>query len=126
MSTPDVSALTTLVLLATFAIAAVFGAIVQRTGFCTMGAVADIVTMGDWTRMRQWALAAGVACAGFALLSGAGVLIVGQTLYASTRWLWMSALAGGLVFGFGMVLSSGCISKTLVRAGVGNLKSLVV
>jgi uncharacterized membrane protein YedE/YeeE len=126
MTSPDVSALTTQVLLAMFAVAVAFGAIVQRTGFCTMGAVADIVTMGAWTRMRQWALAAGVACAGFALLAGTGTLTAGQTLYASTRWLWLSALAGGFVFGFGMVLSSGCISKTLVRAGAGNLKSVVV
>jgi uncharacterized membrane protein YedE/YeeE len=114
------------VLLAMFAVAAAFGALVQRTGFCTMGAVADIVTMGDWTRMRQWALAAGVACAGFALLAGSGIVSAPQTLYASNRWLWLSAIAGGFVFGFGMVLSSGCVSKTLVRAGAGNLKSLVV
>ena len=126
LAASDVSSLTTQVLLAAFAVAAVFGAIVQRTGFCTMGAVADVVTMGDWTRMRQWAMAAGVACAGFALLAASGTLNVTQTLYASTRWLWLSALAGGFVFGFGMVLSSGCVSKTLVRAGAGNLKSVVV
>lgn len=33
---------------------------------------------------------------------------------------------GGLLFGFGMVLGSGCGSKTLVRIGGGNLKSVVV
>jgi uncharacterized membrane protein YedE/YeeE len=26
----------------------------------------------------------------------------GQTLYASHRFLWLSALVGGLMFGFGM------------------------
>jgi hypothetical protein len=40
--------------------------------------------------------------------------------------LWLSAAVGGLMFGFGMVLASGCGSKTLVRIGGGNLKSLVV
>ncbi len=35
-----------------FALAIVFGAVAQKTDFCTMGAVADIVNMGDWTRMR--------------------------------------------------------------------------
>ena len=44
------------------------GAITQRTHFCTMGAVSDLVNMGDWTRMRQWALAIGFAMAGFGLL----------------------------------------------------------
>ena len=42
------------------------------------------------------------------------------------RLLWLSNLVGGLLFGFGMVLASGCGSKTLVRVGGGNLKSLVV
>ncbi|MGA1325882.1 MAG: YeeE/YedE family protein, partial [Rubrivivax sp.] len=44
----DVSILTTQVLWAAFAIALVFGAVAQRTHFCTMGAVADIVNIGDW------------------------------------------------------------------------------
>jgi uncharacterized membrane protein YedE/YeeE len=91
-----------------------------------MGAVTDAAALGDWTRMRQWALAAGTAVAGFALLSALGMVGADDTLYASHRWLWLSALAGGSVFGFGMVLSSGCTSKTLVRIGGGNMKSLVV
>jgi hypothetical protein len=37
-----------------------FGVIAQRTRFCTMGAVADGVNMGDWTRARMWALAIAV------------------------------------------------------------------
>jgi len=85
-----------------------------------------VVSMGEWMRMRQWALAAGVATIGFAILAWSGVIDPAQTLYASNRWLWLSALAGGAIFGFGMVLSSGCPSKTLVRVGAGNLKSLVV
>lgn len=126
MTTGDVGRLTALVLGAAFIVSMAFGAIVQRTGFCTMGAVTDAAALGDWTRMRQWALAAGTAMAGFALLSAFGAIDAGQTLYASERWLWLSALAGGAVFGFGMVLASGCTSKTLVRIGGGNLKSLVV
>ncbi|MBA2672440.1 YeeE/YedE family protein [Ramlibacter sp.] len=124
--TPDVGRLTLEVLWGAFLLSAAFGALVQRTNFCTMGAVADVVSMGDWTRLRQWALAAGVATLGFAVLAWAGVLGADKTLYASPRWLWLSALAGGAVFGFGMVLASGCASKTLVRIGGGNLKALVV
>lgn len=126
MTPAELSALNQQVLWAAFAIAAAFGALVQRTGFCTMGAVSDVAAMGDWTRMRQWTLAAAVATLGFALLSFAGLVRAPQTLYASPQWLWLSALVGGSVFGFGMVLSSGCVSKTLVRVGGGSLKSLVV
>lgn len=114
------------VLWAAFAASAAFGAIAQRTHFCTMGAISDVVNMGDWTRLRMWAAAVGVACIGFGLLAWAGWIDPAQTLYASARVSWLSALLGGGMFGLGMVLASGCGSKTLVRIGAGSLKSLVV
>ena len=103
-----------------------FGAIAQRTHFCTMGAVADVVNMGDWARMRMWALAIGVAMIGFNAMVAAGWVKAADSLYAAPLLLWLSQAVGGLMFGFGMVLASGCGSKTLVRIGGGNLKSLVV
>ena len=126
MQTPDLSALNTLVLGASFFLSLLFGAIAQRTHFCTMGAVSDVINMGDWTRMRQWGLAIAVAMAGFALLAYTGLVDPAKTLHGGSRWFWLSAAVGGLMFGFGMVLSSGCGSKTLVRVGGGSLKALVV
>ncbi|MES2511049.1 MAG: YeeE/YedE family protein [Pseudomonadota bacterium] len=126
MDISALNALTVKVLWAAFILATVFGAIAQRTHFCTMGAVSDIVNMSDWTRMRMWVLAMGVAMIGFYTLAAAGQIDPAKTLYASSRLIWLSALVGGLMFGFGMVLASGCGSKTLVRIGGGNLKSMVV
>jgi uncharacterized protein len=126
MQASDLSLLTAQVLWASFALSFVFGAIAQRTHFCIMGAVSDIVNMGDWARMRQWGMAAGVAMLGFAALAYGGLIDPTKTLYASGRWIWLSAAVGGLMFGFGMVLASGCGSKTLVRIGGGSLKSMVV
>ena len=126
MEIAAVATLTTQVLWCGFILSMIFGAIVQRTHFCTMGAVADIVNMGDWTRMRMWVLAIGVAMIGFFALAYFGLIDPSKTLYASSRFIWLSALVGGGMFGFGMVLSSGCGSKTLVRIGSGSLKSLVV
>lgn len=104
----------------------VLGWISQRTHFCTMGAIADVINMQDWTRARQWLLAIGVAMIGFAALSSLGWIDPSKTLYASPKWYWLSTLVGGLMFGYGMVIASGCGNKTLVRIGAGNLKSLVV
>lgn len=114
------------VLWASFALAVVFGAIAQRTHFCTMGAVADIVNMGDWTRMRMWLLAIGVAMIGFNGMVWLGWVDARHSVYAGARLIWLSNLLGGALFGFGMVLASGCGSKTLVRIGGGSLKALVV
>ncbi|MDB5858899.1 MAG: YeeE/YedE family protein [Ramlibacter sp.] len=123
---PEVSALAAKVLLAAFFLSFVFGAIAQRTHFCTMGALSDAYNMGDTMRLRQWALAAGVAIVGFWALAAAGQIDPAKTLYSGNRWIWLSAITGGLFFGFGMVLASGCGSKNLVRLGSGNLKALVV
>ncbi|MGY0194845.1 YeeE/YedE family protein [Leptothrix sp. BB-4] len=122
----DVSTLTAQVLWAVFILAFAFGALGVRTQFCTMGAIADWVNFGDSRRLRMWGLAIGVAVLGFNLLVAQGLFAADWTLYGGTRWLWASALVGGLMFGFGMVLASGCGSRNLQRLGGGNLKALVV
>lgn len=126
MEIADFLKLQTQVLWAAFAVAVAFGFIAQRTHFCTMGAISDIVNMGDWTRMRMWGMAVGVAVLGFYGMAWLGWIDAGKSIYTSGRIIWLSALVGGALFGFGMVLASGCGSKTLVRIGAGSLKSLVV
>lgn len=122
----DIASQSTTVLWLIFAISFLFGAISQKTRFCTMGAVSDIVTMGDWSRMRMWLLAIGVAVLGSAALHAAGLIDLDKSLYRTPNFTWLSYIVGGLLFGIGMVLASGCGSKTLIRIGGGNLKSLVV
>lgn len=119
-------ALTATVLWATFALTVLFGFVAQRTNFCTMGAVADIANFGDWTRMRQWLLAIGVAIVATSALAATGQIDPGKSLYATPRFTLLGYVVGGLLFGFGMVLAGGCGSKTLVRVGGGSLKALVV
>ena len=126
MQESDLPLLVAQVLWAAFLLAVLFGAIAQRTHFCTMGAVADIVNIGDWTRMRMWLMAIGVAMIGFNVMVALGWVQAGQSVYAGARLIWLSNALGGLLFGFGMVLASGCGSKTLVRIGGGSLKSVVV
>ncbi len=126
MELAEIQSLQTQVLWAAFAVCVAFGVLAQRTNFCTMGAISDIVNMGSWTRMRMWGMAVGVGMIGFYVMGSLGWINVSETIYSSGHVLWMSALVGGALFGFGMVLASGCASKTLVRIGEGNLKSLVV
>ena len=122
----DISAIQATVVSATFAVCVVLGAVMQRTNFCTMGAVSDIVNMGDWTRMRMWLCAIGVAIIGTQALAWAGLIDLSKSFYTAPALTWLSYLLGGLMFGVGMVLASGCGSKTLLRIGAGSLKSVVV
>ena len=121
----DLSA-TGMVALAALLSGLIFGAVVQRTHFCTMGAIADLVLFGDGRRMRAWLLAIAVALLGSQLLALAGIVDLADSLYRSSEILWLGALIGGLLFGFGMTLTGGCTSRNIVRLGAGNLKSLVV
>jgi uncharacterized membrane protein YedE/YeeE len=109
-----------------FLLAFVFGAVANKTNFCTMGAVSDWVNMGDTSRMRMWLLAIAVAILGAAALQLAGLVDLSKSIYPSPSFNWLSYLVGGFLFGVGMTLGSGCGSKTLIRVGTGNLKSLIV
>lgn len=126
MTETQLSTLTAQVLWAVFVLGVVLAVLAQRTRFCTMGAVADVVGIGDWGRLRMWALAVGVAVLGFQAMVAAGWVQASASVHGAPRWAWASATVGGLLFGFGMVLASGCGNKTLLRVATGNLKSLVV
>ena len=112
MTSQEFQRLTYEVLGCSFSIAFLLGFLTHRSHFCTMGAIADV--------------ASAVTTFGFGVLCVSDQIDPTQTLYFSTKWYWASTLLGGFLFGLGMVFSSGCGLKSLVRAGAGNLKSLVV
>ena len=109
-----------------FVLAFIFGAVGNKTNFCTMGAVSDWINMGDLGRMRMWLLAIAVALLGSSALQFAGVVDLSKSIYQGPSFTWLSYIVGGFLFGVGMTLGSGCGSKTLIRIGGGSLKSLVV
>jgi len=117
------------VLMWMFAIAVVLGAVASKTNFCTMGAVSDWLNMGDTGRLRAWLFAIAVAVLGVTALEAMSVATLRSNTmppYRTENFAWLRYIAGGLIFGIGMTLGSGCGNKTLLRIGGGNLKSLVV
>jgi len=109
-----------------FGLGIIFGATAQRTNFCTMGALSDIIFMGNWDRFRAWLLAIAVAILCSQMLHLTETINLNKSIYLTTNLGWAGAVLGGALFGFGMTLASGCGNKTLVRLGAGNMKSLVV
>ncbi len=117
------------VLLIVFLIAAIMGAVANKTNFCTMGAVSDWVNMGDTGRMRAWLFAMAVAMLGVLGLEAAGTISLGGDTfppYRTANFAWLRYILGGVLFGIGMTFGSGCGNKTLVRIGGGNVKSILV
>jgi len=112
----------------TFVIALIMGAVVNKTNFCTMGAVSDLVNIGDSGRFRAWLLAIAVAVIGVVVLEHFGLVQPGKAFppYRAGQLAWAENILGGLMFGIGMTLASGCGNKCLIRIGGGNLKSIMV
>lgn len=109
-----------------FVLAFAFGAIANKTNFCTMGAISDIVNMGHWGRMRMWLLAIAVALIGTNLMYYLGWVDISKSVYQRPSLPWLSMLLGGGLFGVGMTIAAGCTNKNLVRVGGGSVRSLVV
>jgi len=107
-------------------IGVIFGFTVQRSNFCSMGSLSDIHAFGDYRRFRVWMLAIAVAIAGTWALGQAELIDIGRSMYLPALLPLGSSIAGGLLFGFGMVFGGGCATRNLVRAGGGDLRSLVV
>jgi len=124
----------TQVLLWGFFLAVAFGVVANKTNFCTMGAVSDWVNIGDKNRLRSWVLAMAVAVLGVGFLEYLGMVDMSLTIsnetsnppYRTATLVWLRNLTGGILFGIGMTLASGCGNKTLVRLGEGNMKSVIV
>ena len=112
----------------TLILSVLLGAIVNKTNFCTMGAVSDMVNMGDYGRFRAWLLAIAVAMIGVSILEYLNIVNITDTFpgYRSTQLIYVENILGGFLFGIGMTYASGCGNKTLVRIGGGNIKSILV
>lgn len=103
----------------------VFGAVVYRTNYCAMGSLSDIHNFNDYRRFRAWILAAATALLGTQLLRAAGVVALERSMYLVSSFNWFGHIAGGFIFGIGMVFAGGCPSRNLARAGGGDLRSLL-
>ncbi|MFU0505529.1 YeeE/YedE family protein [Pseudaminobacter sp. NGMCC 1.201702] len=103
---------------------AVFGFLAQRTRFCTRSAVLDVVRARGLSSLAIWFAGFAVAMFGVQLLLAYGALDVAETRFFSTAQSLSGALIGGGLFGVGMVLARGCVSRLLVLGASGNLRAV--
>jgi uncharacterized protein len=115
-----------IVVLSGLVIGLVYGAVGLLSGFCLMSSLRGWWGKGDSRLVRTYALAMGVAIAVSQLLATSGAVDLGKSIYLQPTFSAPLVFAGGLLFGYGMVLSNGCGSRALVLLGRGNLRSFVV
>jgi uncharacterized membrane protein YedE/YeeE len=115
-----------IVVLAGLVIGLVYGAVGLLSGFCMMSSLRGWWGEGDGRLVRTYALAMGMAIASSQLLAARGFVDLGKSIYLQPTFSAPLMFLGGLLFGYGMVLSNGCGSRALVLLGRGNLRSFVV
>jgi uncharacterized membrane protein YedE/YeeE len=115
-----------IVVLCGLVIGLVYGAVGLLSGFCLMSSLRGYWAEGDGRLVRTYALALGVAVALTQLLAGGGTVDIGKSIYLQPSFSAPVMFVGGLLFGYGMVMSNGCGSRALVLLGRGNLRSFVV
>ena len=100
-----------------------FGMLAQRTRFCLRRAIAGPVRERS-AAWGTWSMALAVAMAGTTAILASGLVDLADHRLLTARLPIAAILAGGLLFGIGMVLARGCASRLTVLAGTGNLRAL--
>jgi uncharacterized membrane protein YedE/YeeE len=115
-----------IVVTAGLVIGLVYGSVGLLSGFCLMSGLRGWWAEGDGRLIRTYALALGAAVAASQLLAVSGLVDLGKSIYLQPSFSAPLMFFGGLLFGYGMVLSNGCGARALVLLGRGNLRSFVV
>src|ERR1700748_2295390 len=114
------------VILAGLVIGLIYGAVALLSGFCMMSSLRGWWAQGDSRLVRTYALAMGVAIAATQLLAVRQVVDLGKSIYLQPTFSAPLMFVGGVLFGYGMVLSNGCGSRALGVVRGGNFGSRLV
>ena len=102
-----------------------FGVAAQISRFCLRRAVAgDPGERG--TAGAVWATAFATAIIAFMIAQSAGLVAVEEHRFLSADVPVLAIVAGGLMFGAGMVLTRGCVSRLTVLSATGNVRAALV
>jgi uncharacterized membrane protein YedE/YeeE len=115
-----------IVIFAGLVIGLIYGAVGLVSGFCLMSSLRGWWADGDGRLVRTYALAMGTGIAASQLLAAYDLVDLGKSIYLQPAFSAPLIFFGGLLFGYGMVMSNGCGSRALVLLGRGNLRSFVV
>ena len=105
----------------------VAGFVLQRSRFCFASGFRDLFLFGSGANMKGIILGLVVSSIGFTAILHwitPNILTGDVATDAHVFPVGISTIVGGFLFGFGMVISGGCVSGTLYRLGEGYLTSV--
>lgn len=102
-----------------------FGFVAQRSRFCLRSASIEVAEGRPSVATAVWLAAFGAAILACAVATINGAIATQSIMIKVNPASLSGALAGGAMFGIGMVLARGCASRHLVLAATGNLRAWV-
>ena len=102
-----------------------FGVAAQVSRFCLRRAVAG-EDGADLSALSVWMLAFAVAVGGSQIGIATGWIELGDHRFLASDIAVSAVVFGGLIFGAGMVLTRGCITRLTVLSATGNLRAATV
>ncbi|KJS84349.1 MAG: transporter [Peptococcaceae bacterium BICA1-8] len=103
-----------------------FGFVLQKSRFCFVAAFRDPIIAGSTSLFRAVLVAMAIMTVSFTLIQynaiqGGAIAIPGRISPVGVH-----TIAGGFIFGIGMVIAGGCATGTLMRIGEGFLMQGIV
>lgn len=114
-----------LMLAAGLIVGLIFGASAYHSRFCLRAATAEVAGGAFGPKLAIWLVAFSAALAAVQLAILGGVLDVSAARQLAATGSMSGAIIGGLIFGCGMVLARGCVSRLLVLSASGNLRAII-
>jgi uncharacterized membrane protein YedE/YeeE len=101
----------------------IFGVAAQRSRFCLRAATVSFARGRLDSRVAVWLLCFSTALVWTQAFDLLGLATLDESRTVANPGSISGALAGGLLFGVGMVLARGCSGRLLVLAATGNLRA---
>ncbi len=102
-----------------------FGSAAAHSRFCLRAATVEVTEGRPGSRMAVWLIAFFAALFAVQVSVFSGVLDVSAARQLTATGSMSGAILGGLMFGAGMILARGCVSRLLILSASGNLRAII-
>ena len=102
-----------------------FGVIAQKNQFCFSGSIKDYILTKSTKRGASVIMAMITAIVSTTIIANYFQIDLTQSSYFKNNINYFTVIAGGLLFGAGMMIADGCSSRSLVKYAQGDSNALI-
>ena len=127
----DIYGVTTVVLAASLLVGGLFGWLAERSDYCARSAYDELATItsqtgrGQFNQLWQVAIAGISAIIAILIASQLDLINIESARQYKAPLNLFGLFFGTLLFGIGMGLSRGCVSRLIILSGRGNIRALI-